>query len=120
MSVNLENNLQNALQSTGIPPLKTDDIEFALKEIRDCQTQNQTTSCMFCKNMQGCAKKENFEEATQENLKLKQTALQTCQESKGILSCLKCAEVLNCEVRNDYVKAVYLSMNKGNGGGFEF
>lgn len=120
MSANLENHLQNSPQPIGIPTLKVGEIDIALKEIKDCQTQNQTTSCMFCKNVLGCAKKERFEQTTQENLKQRQNELQACQNKKGILSCLKCAEILECEERNAYVKAVYLSMNKGNGGSFEF
>ncbi len=46
--------------------------------------------------------------------------LKECQASKGVTSCLKCELVIGCEIRNEYVDAVYLSMNKGQGGGFEF
>jgi hypothetical protein len=46
--------------------------------------------------------------------------LKTCQQSKNINSCMKCQSALECEVRETYVKAVYESMNKGSGGGFEF
>lgn len=56
----------------------------------------------------------------QNNLTQQLTALQSCQENKGFSSCLNCAELLECSVRNGYVAAVYLSMNKGNGGSFEF
>jgi len=31
-----------------------------------------------------------------------------------------CEKLLECEVRDDYIKAVYDSMSKGAGGGFEF
>ena len=43
-----------------------------------------------------------------------------CQQKMGFKSCLECEKLIGCEVRNTYVKAVYESMNKGQGGGFEF
>jgi len=43
-----------------------------------------------------------------------------CQKNKKVQSCLKCLEIIGCEIRNEYVKRVYESMNKGQGGGFEF
>ena len=46
--------------------------------------------------------------------------LKQCQNNKNIDSCLKCDKILDCEVRDTYIKAVYESMNKGSGGGFEF
>ena len=46
--------------------------------------------------------------------------LNSCQESKNIDSCMKCQEILTCNIRDEYIKAVYESMNKGSGGGFEF
>ncbi|MEA3553294.1 MAG: hypothetical protein U9R39_02695 [Campylobacterota bacterium] len=47
-------------------------------------------------------------------------ALNQCQISKNVDSCMKCDKILDCEVRDIYIKAVYESMNKGSGGGFEF
>ena len=47
-------------------------------------------------------------------------SLQACQKEHNVDSCMKCEKILGCEVRNDYVKKVYESMNKGQGGGFEF
>ncbi len=46
--------------------------------------------------------------------------LQDCQQSLNIDSCMKCDKILDCETRDLYIKAVYESMNKGSGGGFEF
>ena len=46
--------------------------------------------------------------------------VQACQEQKGLSECLKCDLTFECEIRKDYVRAVYESMNKGAGGGFEF
>ncbi len=43
-----------------------------------------------------------------------------CQQKMGFKSCLACEKLIGCEIRNSYVKAVYESMNKGHGGGFEF
>ncbi|WP_238699041.1 hypothetical protein [Helicobacter sp. MIT 05-5294] len=125
MSANLENlennSATNPQQGIGIPPAITSDmIESALKAIKECQTRHNTTSCIFCKDMVDCTQKDEFGEKTQENLTNKQEALMHCQNSKGFSSCLKCPEILECKVRNDYVSAVYLSMNKGNGGSFEF
>ncbi len=44
----------------------------------------------------------------------------SCQKEHGIESCLRCEKLIGCEIRNDYVKKVYESMSKGEGGGFEF
>jgi nitrate reductase cytochrome c-type subunit len=46
--------------------------------------------------------------------------IKECQVSKNINSCMRCKEILNCKTRDQYIKAVYESMNKGSGGGFEF
>jgi hypothetical protein len=46
--------------------------------------------------------------------------LHECQSNNNINSCMKCDKILNCETRDLYIKAVYESMNKGSGGGFEF
>ncbi len=46
--------------------------------------------------------------------------LKKCQTSKGLNSCLGCKEINSCTTRDSYLTAVYESMNKGAGGGFEF
>ena len=56
----------------------------------------------------------------EKELEEKTKKLKSCQEQKGLKSCLKCELVIGCQTRNEYVNAVYLSMNKGQGGGFEF
>ena len=61
-------------------------------------------------------KLDEFEKDLQEKLKI----LQDCQKSNNLDSCLKCDKILECETRESYIKAVYLSMNKGVTGGFEF
>jgi len=53
-------------------------------------------------------------------LDIKIKELQKCQQQMGLKSCTPCEKLLDCELRNKYVKAVYESMNKGSGGGFEF
>ena len=53
-------------------------------------------------------------------LKQKKRELEACQLKEQVKSCLKCPKLLNCETRDAYVHAVYSSMNKGAGGGFEF
>jgi hypothetical protein len=53
-------------------------------------------------------------------LKQKKSELETCQTSQQVKSCMSCEKLLECEVRDSYVKAVYDSMSKGTGGGFEF
>jgi len=50
----------------------------------------------------------------------KKGELQACQQEQQVSSCLQCERLLGCELRDVYVKAVYDSMNKGAGGGFEF
>jgi len=59
---------------------------------------------------------DKFEEALEEKIKL----LKECQEKNGFKSCLKCDKLFECTLRDEYVKAVYESMSKGQGGGFEF
>ncbi len=100
--------------------MSANEIETALKEIKDCQSKHNTASCIFCKSITDCTQKDEFEQKAQENLTQKQDELQLCQKNKGFSSCLNCTELLKCDVRNAYVAAVYLSMNKGNGGSFEF
>ncbi len=55
-------------------------------------------------------------------IKLKNTTdeLKKCQKEKDIDSCLKCDKIIGCKIRNEYVRTVYDSMNKGQSGGFEF
>jgi len=59
---------------------------------------------------------DRWEEAREEA----RERLQACQKQTGVTSCLKCEKVIGCELRNEYVKKVYESMSKGEGGGFEF
>jgi transcription elongation factor Elf1 len=37
-----------------------------------------------------------------------------------VVSCTNCSKIFECNIRKSYIKAVYQSMNKGHGGGFEF
>jgi hypothetical protein len=53
-------------------------------------------------------------------LKQKRVEVEQCQLNQSINSCLKCTQLLNCELRDNYIKIVYDSMSKGEGGGFEF
>ena len=50
----------------------------------------------------------------------KKAKLETCQTEHQVNSCMKCDKLLDCELRDAYIKAVYDSMSKGKGGGFEF
>jgi hypothetical protein len=50
----------------------------------------------------------------------KKSELETCQLENQVNSCLKCDKLLDCTLRDAYIKAVYDSMSKGAGGGFEF
>ena len=61
-------------------------------------------------------KKDKWELALDKKI----SELKACQEAKNVTSCMKCEEILECTLRNSYIKAVYESMNKGSGGGFEF
>jgi len=56
----------------------------------------------------------------QKKLDEQKAQLQECQKNQNVASCLSCDKVLDCEIRDTYVKSVYESMNKGEGGGFEF
>ena len=60
--------------------------------------------------------KDKFEVFLDEMIK----KLQDCQESKAHKSCSACEFYFGCELRDEYVKAVYNSMSKGDTGGFEF
>ncbi|MGD9596814.1 hypothetical protein [Wolinella succinogenes] len=55
-----------------------------------------------------------------ERLREQKEKLRQCQESHSLSSCLSCPSVLGCPTRQSYVKAVYESMSKGEGGDFEF
>ncbi len=57
-----------------------------------------------------------FEEALQE----KKALVQSCQQDKQLATCSDCDRMFECDTRKAYVKAVYESMSKGQGGGFEF
>ncbi|MBE0496561.1 MAG: hypothetical protein IBX45_09145 [Campylobacterales bacterium] len=46
--------------------------------------------------------------------------LQACQKEKSHESCSSCEAFFTCTLRKEYVSAVYDSMSKGQGGGFEF
>ncbi|HIP61116.1 MAG TPA: hypothetical protein EYG98_01005 [Sulfurovum sp.] len=46
--------------------------------------------------------------------------LKICQTEHQQTSCLNCPEFQECELRDEYIKSVYESMSKGEGGGFEF
>ena len=53
-------------------------------------------------------------------LEKKLIELKNCQKTNTIDSCMKCKKIIGCILRNEYIKTVYESMNKGSGGGFEF
>lgn len=55
-----------------------------------------------------------------QKLEEKLEELKKCQNSYGFESCNSCEKFFDCELRKKYVIAVYESMNKGSGGGFEF
>ena len=50
----------------------------------------------------------------------KKMELEACQKQHHLSSCLKCDQLLDRQIRDTYIKAVYDSMSKGKGGGFEF
>ena len=56
----------------------------------------------------------------EQDLQEKKVLLQTCQQNKNLATCSDCEKMFECETRKTYVKAVYESMAKGHGGGFEF
>jgi len=53
-------------------------------------------------------------------LDAKRRELINCQTEQKVKSCLSCPKINECQTRDAYVHAVYNSMNKGAGGGFEF
>ena len=56
----------------------------------------------------------------EQDLQEKKVLLQACQQNKNVVTCSDCEKMFECETRKTYVKAVYESMAKGHGGGFEF
>lgn len=56
----------------------------------------------------------------QQTLKEKREALEAHLQELGITSALDCPDFPNCKIQEEYVQAVYDSMSKGQGGGFEF
>jgi hypothetical protein len=65
---------------------------------------------------------DNKEQLDEWELKLevKVKEVDDCQKNMMVDSCLKCNKTFECDLRKSYVLAVYQSMNKGHGGGFEF
>ena len=68
---------------------------------------------------------ENAADATQKDefeleLDRQREILQACQREKGLSSCFACEAMFECKTRKNYVDAVYSSMSKGDGGGFDF
>jgi len=68
---------------------------------------------------------ENAADATQKDefeleLDRQREILQACQSKKGLSSCFACEAMFECKTRKNYVDAVYSSMSKGDGGGFDF
>ncbi|RXI25079.1 hypothetical protein [Aliarcobacter trophiarum] len=64
--------------------------------------------------------KEKKLDIWEEKLEVILKELNSCQNSKNLNSCKPCNEFFECNLRKKYVLAVYESMNKGSGGGFEF
>ena len=56
----------------------------------------------------------------EQDLQEKKVLLQACQQNQNVVTCSDCEKMFECETRKTYVKAVYESMAKGQGGGFEF
>jgi len=56
----------------------------------------------------------------QQDLEEKTKLLKECQKNKNLKSCFNCEQLFTCQIREDYVKATYNSMSKGETGGFEF
>ncbi len=59
---------------------------------------------------------DEFEKRLEKELQI----LKECQQKHNLNSCMKCEKIIGCKIRKSYVDAVYKSMNKGKGGGFEF
>jgi len=66
--------------------------------------------------MEETRQKDKFELYLDEMLK----KLQDCQNKNQLKTCSICEEYLTCPLQDEYVKAVYNSMSKGDTGGFEF
>jgi hypothetical protein len=63
---------------------------------------------------------ETQKDSYEKDLEVKKELLQACQNSKNVVTCSDCEKMFECDTRKSYVKAVYESMAKGHGGGFEF
>lgn len=61
-----------------------------------------------------------LQEDLQKHLEEKLSILKTCQNQKQKSSCLNCADILGCQIRQEYVEAVYKSMNSDGKGDFIF
>ena len=62
------------------------------------------------------AQKDEFEL----ELERQREILRACQREKGLNSCFACEAMFECKTRKNYVDAVYSSLSKGDGGGFDF
>ncbi len=55
-----------------------------------------------------------------QNFKESKNKLEQCQEAKQLSSCMQCPQILECPIREEYVKATYSKLNKGENGEFDF
>jgi hypothetical protein len=59
---------------------------------------------------------DEFEKRREE----KREIVQICQQERGLTSCFVCDKTFQCDNRTQYVNAAYMSMSKGESGGFAF
>ena len=95
-------------------------LDVGLQELKQCQEKHNYPSCVFCEQNNKCSMQDQFVSLVQDNLKAQTQEVQQCQKNHNLTTCTQCEQHLECELRNAYVSVVYLSMNKGNGGNFDF
>lgn len=91
-----------------------------LQKLKECQKNRGYESCVFCDKNNKCEMQTEFVGILKVDLQEKAELLRECQKNQNVKTCTACESLLDCQKRTDYVNAVYLSMNKGNGGNFDF
>lgn len=79
---NLTNNSEHSIEAPFVS-IASNGIEIALKAIKDCQAQHSTASCIFCREMADCTKKNEFEQKTQANLEQKRILFGFVKRTRG-------------------------------------
>lgn len=99
---------------------QSEKLKNSLAKMHACQDSRSLNGCNSCELNGNCAIIKDVLGGIEFELKSRTDEVKSCQEALNLQTCTNCAELIECERRGAYVKSVYLSMNKGERGGFDF